>query len=226
VLGQLTGEPDDQRAPLVRHGAQRPRARLVQPRPLPGQQIVVHGLLHQGVPEVVQFLAGLVRGTDLEQPAVDRLPQRADQLVVGPAQDGRQKMVTDPPRRQHHRHCRQQPLRGRGQPAHPAQQHVPQRPRQPVRAGADPRGEELLGEERVALRPVEHLDDHPAAHRATTQSDQQLGQLGRVNRASSSQPTSRERRASASHASSRSPGSSSRYVPTSSSRCRRSPRGW
>ena len=81
--------------------------------------------------------------------------------------------MADPPAG--HRRHPQQLLAVRRQLTHPGQQHLPQRQRQ--FAGAGPGLKQLLGKERVSLRPVENLRYQPAVYGPAPQPGQLRGQL-------------------------------------------------
>ena len=121
----------------------------MQPGALAGQQVAVDGLLQQGVPERVA--AGRVGEQQL--PA-DRLAQRlVERLLVEPG-GRRQQLVVDPATG-HARHP-YDVLCGRRELLDPAEQDVGELARHLGR-GLGGGGQQLLGEEGVALGPLEQV---------------------------------------------------------------------
>ena len=117
----------------------------VQPHLLARQQVAVDRLLEQGMAEGVAPGGGV----DHEHPSVDRLAQALLQVGLGQAGDLGEQRVGHPPAG--HRRRPQHPLGRLGQPLDPGQQHLGQGPRQLDPGVASPGGQQLLGEERVAL---------------------------------------------------------------------------
>jgi hypothetical protein len=171
VVGQLGRRPRDVAVAL----GEEPRVRGVQPHPLAGQQVAVHGLLQQRVPERVALA---VLG---DQHVVgDRLAERLLHLGVAQPAGRLQQRVGDPPAGD--RGHPGDPLRGGGQPLQPGEQHVGETVRQRERVAAQAGGQQLLGEVRVALRPAEDVADQPLGHRLAAQRPQVVAQLGRGER--------------------------------------------
>ncbi len=124
----------------------------VQRRPLAGQQVVVDHLAQQRVPEPVPAVL-----TGEQDVALDRLAQRVAQRALVEAADLGEHRVLEPLA---DGHDAQDLLRGLGEALDPQHQRVAQR----VRGGAeavDARGEQLLGEQRVAAgalpQPLQQL---------------------------------------------------------------------
>jgi len=140
----------------------------VQGAALHRQQVVVDGLLDQGVAEDVGV--GLVDGQHV---AGHRLAQQPHQLIGLLLDHGGQQLVVDAAAG-HRRHL-QHPLGRLRERLHPGQDHVPQGRRQPgaVQVG----GQQLLGEERVALGAAQDLRDQGGGGRLLQDRGQQLGQL-------------------------------------------------
>jgi hypothetical protein len=125
----------------------------VQPVALAGQQLAVDGLLQQGVPKRVGVLAGLHD----EHLAVDRLAQARQQLGLAQWRHRREQPLIDPP--PGNRRDPQDGLGGRGAIGDPNQQHLAKPRRQRPSQAPGRGGDQLLGEERVALRASEDLLD-------------------------------------------------------------------
>jgi hypothetical protein len=122
----------------------------VQPHPFPRQQVGQHRLAQQRVPEPVAAVVG-----DDQQVVVDRLGERGLEITGREATDGGDQLVPDPPSgdRRDPQH-----LLGRGRPLlHAGQQDVGQAQWQ--RLAVQPRGEQLLGVEGVALGPGHDVVD-------------------------------------------------------------------
>ncbi|CAM2970556.1 hypothetical protein SAXI111661_11125 [Saccharomonospora xinjiangensis] len=146
----VIGEPGIA-TPMRRQCADAGRVRGVHAGPFARQQVVVHGLPQQRVPEPVMTVI------DHEDVVMDGLPQRLlhvdrpDSCHLG---DGRVRHV-----RARHRHRAQHPPRLLREAFQPRQQHIGEAVRHVV--GRRSRGQHLLGEERVALaaahEPVEHI---------------------------------------------------------------------
>ena len=143
--GEVVGDGGGQHGAglLVDPLLQRARQRQVERRPLAGQQVVLHDLAQERVPEAV---AAVVVGD--EDVAVDGLAQRvAQRALVEAAGPGQQRMVGpladgDEP---------QDLLRGLGQVLDAQHQRVAQRVRRGA-AAVEPGGEQLLAVQRVAAR--------------------------------------------------------------------------
>ena len=124
--------------------------RRVQPDPLAGQQVVVHRLPQQRVPERVVPLAGD------EHVHLDRLPQALVERGRGESGGGGEHLVGD---------LAAGDARGPDDlprvvvdPVEPDQQHVGEVVGQPA-TGSARGGDELLHEERVALGPLDDVGD-------------------------------------------------------------------
>jgi hypothetical protein len=156
-------------AELLDAALQRPGVGGVQGAALHRQQVVVDRLLHQGMAEGVG-VAGLV---GRQHVTADRLAQQPHQLLGVLADHGRQQLVVDPGAG-HRRHL-QHPLGRFGERGHPGQHQVAQDQRQPgpLQVG----GQQLLGEERVALRTGQDLPDQRRRRRLTQDPGQQLPQV-------------------------------------------------
>ena len=161
-----------------RVAGQRPRRALVQYRPLPGQQPGGHRLGQQRVPGPVPPAGGVLG----EQPGRRQLPQPPPHRLHLQPGDHRQHILTQAPARD--RQTRQHRPRLRGAAARPHRQQL----RQPGRESRrDPqatlvcfrqrRGYQLLGEERVPLRPRVQLIDHPRRRRTVRQGRDLPGHL-------------------------------------------------
>lgn len=129
---------------------EQPGERPVQPRPLARQQIGVHGLTGEGMPERVR-----VPFAGHQQLSPDGLPQRRFQLFLGQSYGIPQQVVLDAPPGDGG--GAQHLLSGVGQLLEPDQQHIGEPTGHPA-VPAPRGGEQLLGIERVALGP---LDDPP-----------------------------------------------------------------
>jgi len=141
----------------------------VQGAALHRQQVVVDGLLDERVAEHVGA-GGLV---DAEHVAGHGLAQQPHQLLGVLADHRRQELVVDPGAG--HGRDLQDPLGRLGQGLDPGQHQVPQGQRQPgaVQVG----GQQLLGEERVALGAGQDLAEQGRRGRLVQDPGQQLGQV-------------------------------------------------
>ncbi len=149
----------------------RHRIRSVQPNPLARQQVVVHGLGEQGMPEPVIRLAAR-----LEDVRVDGLVQGRVQDPVGHVGDLGQQRVRDAPAGDcgHPDHVPGVV----GEPIEADEQQVGELGGQHVGAGAvDRRRDELLGEESVALGAVDDPADLRLGHRLGVQRPDELAHL-------------------------------------------------
>ena len=142
----------------------------VQGAALAREQVVVERLLDQGMPEAV----GVPLLVGDQQVAGDRLAQQPEQPLLRHGGHGSQQLVVDlgAGRRGHPQHL----LGLLGQGLHPGQQQVAQGRGQlgPPRVG----GQQLLGEERVALRAGQDVGDQPRRGRVAEDPGHQTGQLG------------------------------------------------
>ena len=137
---------------------QRRRVRGMQPPPLARQQVVVHRLCKEGMPEPIGVRAVLC--VDREDLRRNGLPQRPFDVGLGGSGDlGQQVRLHRPPG-----HCGdpEDPLGVLRQRCHACHQDVPKRRRQTVAGRAGTRRQQLLDEERIALRAtldrLEHLE--------------------------------------------------------------------
>jgi hypothetical protein len=148
----------------------------VQPGPHPGQQLGVQRLLGQRVPERVG-LGGRIGNQHL---VGDGRPQRGQQVRLGQLADRGQQPVPDPAAGRGHQPQRR--LRVLGQDLDAAQQDVLEARGQaaPVVGSRVGGGEQLLGEERVALRAAVDLADEPVVRSRPDDAGQQVGDLGTV----------------------------------------------
>ena len=208
---------------VIARRLQHRRRPLVQHRPLTGQQRARHRLGQQCVPRPARpghpaigrpaRTAGRIAGVG-EQPGrrqlVQPLPHRLRAL---PGDLAQRRLVQRPAR---HRERREHCPPARTAPPGPRQQQFRQPGRQPrrnrghaartvvrvslvtvraVRLGlGQRRGDQLLGEERIALRPGEHLIGQPVRHRAARQPGDLVADLGPAQRP---QPDLRHRAAAA-----------------------------
>ncbi|MCF0097132.1 hypothetical protein B0E54_06001 [Micromonospora sp. MH99] len=131
----------------VRLGLDRGGEPRVQPGVLAGQQLVVHGLADQGVPELVVAVR-----VGHHQLGGDRGAQRVLQLGLGQAGDLGEQTVGEAGAAG--RRDPQHPLGRLGQPVHPGQQQVAQCLGQRRAAERGAGDGQLLDEEGVALRTV------------------------------------------------------------------------
>ena len=148
----------------------------VQPGPLPGQQLGVQRLLGQRVPERVG-LGGRIGNQHL---VGDGRPQRGQQVRLGQLADRGQQPVPDPAAGRGHQPQRR--LRVLGQDLDAAQQDLLETRGQaaPVVGSRLGGGEQLLGEERVALRAAVDLADELVVRSRPDDAGQQVGDLGTV----------------------------------------------
>ena len=148
---------------------ERAREREVQLGALARQQVVDDDLAQQRVPERVAAL--LVGDHELGGDGLaHRVAQRAR---IDPGGLGEDRVIQPPAGREH----AQRLLRVRGQPLDPQHQRVAQRRREraaPVRPGR----EQLLGEQRVALRAAEQPRQQVLAGRLAEDVVELLGELG------------------------------------------------
>ncbi len=167
VVGDAGG---DQRvlAGLLGLVLERAGEREVQLGVLAGQQVVVDDLAQQRVAELV---APALVGDDHVR--LGRLAHDRAQLGGAEAAGLREHAVRQPaPGRQH----AQRLLRRLAEPLDPHHQRVAQRARQPA-AAVEPRGEELLGEQRVALAARVQALEQLVVGRAAEDVGQQVGEL-------------------------------------------------
>jgi hypothetical protein len=193
-LGGLPGlHAGQQRPPLVVCGVpvvgQPPQLRGTTPAPLDArgeragvggmqgaaldrQQVVVDRLLHQGVPEGVGVAAALGH----QDVVGDRLAQQLDQALGRLRRDLGEQLVVDPPAR--HGGDLEHPLGRLGQRLHPRQHQLAQDRREP--GALQVCGQQLLGEERVALRASQDLPQQRRRRRLVEDPRQQPGQVTAV----------------------------------------------
>ena len=151
---------------------QRPRRPLVQHGPLPGQQPGGHRLAQQRVPRPVSPARGVLG----QQPGRGQFPQPPpDRPGLQPGDRGQHVLAQRPAR---DRQARQHRLRIPGATARPRRQQLHQPGRQPRRnpqpvpgpgLAGQRGGHQLLGEERIPLRPRIQVIDHPRRYRAAGQ---------------------------------------------------------
>ena len=147
---------------------ERARQRQVQLRVLAGEQVVVDDLAQQRVAELV---AAALVGDDHVR--LRRLAQRgADLGGVEPARLGEHGVGEHAPGREHPQHL----LRRLAEPLDPHHQRVAQRARQPA-ATVEPRGEQLLGEQRVALAARVQALEQLGVGRAAEDVGEQVAEL-------------------------------------------------
>jgi len=161
VAGELGGRAE-RRGTAVAVG-QHLDVPAVQPHPLAGQQVVVHGLAEQRVPEPVGALAGD------EDVLLDGMAQRLVEGLRGQVGDGGEQVVADPAAR-HGGGAYDGPGRV-AQPVEPDEEDVGELVGDPVvraAGGAD----ELLDEERVALGAGDDVLPLAPAHRGVDRGDQ------------------------------------------------------
>ncbi len=133
MLGEQLGEPG------------------VEPYPLAGEQVVVHGLAHERMPEQVRLAVLL----DHEHLVFGGGAQAVGQLDFRRARERGDEPVIRAPA--DHRNDAQKALRALGERVDARQHDVAQRCRYQLPGAA--RGDQLFGEERVSFRPFEHLVD-------------------------------------------------------------------
>ena len=163
VVGELAPVSGGDR-PAVRPAlGQCLREAAVQALAFTRQEVVVGGLLEQGVAEHV--VAGDVARsrTGDEDLAADRIPKPVQQVIVGESRHVGEQIVIDPPTGD--RGDADDGLGALGQRDDPGQQDLPQRRRQPATIGLGPGAEQLLHEERVAVGSAVDLIDEVRCRR-------------------------------------------------------------
>ena len=150
----------------------------MEPLPFSGQEVFVGSLLEQRVTERVVALAGVARRPGHQHLAADGLPQRVEQLITLHRRHARKEVVVDASAR--HGHDADDGLRRFRESHDPSEQHLAERRRQTTIGGVLTGPEQLLDEERVAVRAAMDLGGEVVVRRCPEDRRQERRRLARV----------------------------------------------